>query len=524
MNSTLSVAATVYIDSTISVAQSAFVGTVLDVSGATAMNSTLSVAGEVYIDSTLSVAQSAFVGTFLDVSGATTMNSTLSVAGAVHLGSTLNVNGSTVMSELSVTGDTSLSALTVEGVTDLKDDLQVVSIWGVGVTHYTDVSNVKWLKFNGSIDVSGDITKNGEEITGGTVPVSDTYADFDMLYGIDVVTEVIAGSFTFGISHDWAQFGWGWIAYSSANALIIPSLDGYIDTTAMTYITSGTNPARVHINLMSDDGILLGKDSEVYIVSNTSSINIDPMYVQVYNPSTVAFQRKAESDFTHFYGQNTTWGATVVQILHPNVTMLSDRLHTTGTTDYIITFIAGYFVQKLFGVTTEAVNGEYALHSSASTNYWVYTSTDDSWADISDSNGSYLYPFVTYMRWKNAISPTFKPTSRRAELGFGSLTEAFATLTLLVSDETETDDDYKTWAYALYKATYMFVKHNFPTALYEEEETEETLVKAKFVSNVLGAADASSIIRFVTSDINPLENVSIAYLHAAFDGLEAFAT
>jgi hypothetical protein len=66
--------------STMSVAQSAFVGTVLDVSGAVTMNSTLS------------LAQSAFVGTFLDVSGAVTMHSTLDVSGEVTMQS-LSVAG-----------------------------------------------------------------------------------------------------------------------------------------------------------------------------------------------------------------------------------------------------------------------------------------------------------------------------------------------------------------------------------------------------------------------------------------------
>jgi hypothetical protein len=114
-----------------------------------------------------------------------------------------------------------------------------------------------------------------------------------------------------------------------------------------------------------------------------------------------------------------------------------------------------------------------------------------------------LYPFVTYMRWKNdATTPTFKPTSHRSELGFVSTTEAFDTLKSLVFND-------ESWAYALYKATYMFLKYGSPTAQFSME-TEETNVK-----NVFNDITATSI-RFSTSVVN---TKTVVYLKSAFESL-----
>jgi acyl-[acyl carrier protein]--UDP-N-acetylglucosamine O-acyltransferase len=522
MNSTLSVADTVYLGSTLSVAQSAFVGTLLDVSGATTMNSTLSVAGAVNLDVTLSVAQSAFVGTLLDVSGAVTMNSTLSVTDSTFIGSTLDVYGSATMnSTLSIAG-----AVYMNSTLDVSDNIctkgNIIlkkASENIVMSHLTDASGNSFVQINSAVDSTVGFTVNGSVLTGGEVipvyPILEKYGDFEPIHGVegtDDMTEFLTGVYTFSDTYDWNRNGWRWKAfYSPSSDMIIPDASGYVDTDTSTQLSSGNTPNNIYINLVDNSGnyitqnVFVAPDSSI----DTPLTTADITFAQVYNPSSLNFAYKAATDFDAFFNSGAI--NTQVQLINTYVSMASNNnslMHKSGTKSYVITFIAGYSLRDvtMIGDTSMSVK-YYAPDNKQDRLTKVYVvGTDNAYTCDEDPSGSIVFPYVSFLRWKNDVnSPAFFPVGNTARMhqaiGMGgdtTMETVFDTLTA------------KNWAFPLYERTYYYILQGqcTPPNSFTADDLEE----------LRGHYDAlpGNSLRYVRSDTIGGTTDRIAYAKDAF--------
>jgi len=187
------------------VAENAYIGGILDVTGAATLDSTLSVGGEATLasaivsdltagrvvlagtsgaiedstnltfdGSTLAVTGAATVSTTLGVTGATTLSSTLGVTGATTLSSTLGVTGATTLSStLDVTSATTLSStLDVTGATNLNDTTTSTSNTTGALIVDGGFGLAENFNMGGDADIDGTITVGGAATLSSTLGVT----------------------------------------------------------------------------------------------------------------------------------------------------------------------------------------------------------------------------------------------------------------------------------------------------------------------------------------------------------------
>lgn len=180
LKSTLDVTGATTLNSTLGVLDNATLEKALTVKGAASFQSGVAIAGSLGTSSitnsglittrTLSVTESATVGTTLKVNGATTLT------GAATLGSTLGVTGATTLnSTLSVLGATTLKDLTVDGSAKVNQTLNVIGATTLNSTltvknKATFVSNVQvnqGVVIDQTLSVAGNTSMSNAELSGG---------------------------------------------------------------------------------------------------------------------------------------------------------------------------------------------------------------------------------------------------------------------------------------------------------------------------------------------------------------------
>ena len=175
------------------VAENAYIGGILDVTGAATLDSTLSVGGEATLASAIVSDLTAgrvvlagtsgaiedstnltFDGSTLAVTGAATVSTTLGVTGATTLSSTLGVTGATTLSStLGVTGATTLSSsLDVTGATNLNDTTTSTSNTTGALIVDGGFGLAENFNMGGDADIDGTITVGGAATLSSTLGVT----------------------------------------------------------------------------------------------------------------------------------------------------------------------------------------------------------------------------------------------------------------------------------------------------------------------------------------------------------------
>ena len=137
-------------------------------------NVTLDVLGNTHLAGILTVTDSAFFDSTLDVDGDTTLNSTLDVDGATTLNSTLDVDGATTLnSTLDVDGDTTFNSA-LDSVSPTTGSVQMDG--GVGI--------VKRLNVGGAVDFDSTLNVDGTAVFQDTVELNSSLIDVNNQTGV----------------------------------------------------------------------------------------------------------------------------------------------------------------------------------------------------------------------------------------------------------------------------------------------------------------------------------------------------